>query len=60
MTDSHFYDFGSDVAQTYKEKCSCGEVIEISTQRDNGPEYYTYIYVKCRCGKSVPFSLPVN
>lgn len=54
------YDFGSDVAQTYKNECSCGNRIEVSTQRDCGPEYQTEIYVKCQCGGSVEFILPVN
>lgn len=54
------YDFGDKFAQTYKEECECGNVLEVSTQKDNQPEYYTYVYVKCSCGKSVGFSLPVN
>lgn len=55
-----FYDFGGEYAQTYSETCECGRVIEVSTQIDDYPEYYTDIYVKCDCGKSVAFSLPVN
>ena len=54
------YDFGGDSAQTYSESCECGRVIEVSTQTDNCPEYYTDVYVKCVCGKSVAFLLPVN
>jgi hypothetical protein len=54
------YDFGSKYAQTYKEKCECGNEIEVSTQTDNHPEYKTDVFVKCKCGKSVRFSLPVN
>ena len=55
------YDFGSDYAQTCKEKCkNCGNEIEVSTQRDSHPEYYTSVYVKCSCGQSVGVYLPVN
>ena len=54
------YDFGSEYAQTYTETCSCQREIEVSTQRDNNPEYYTEMFVRCTCGKSVAFSLPVN
>lgn len=44
-----------------KEKCSnCGKEIQISTQQDRNPEYYTDIYIKCDCGNSVSFLLPVN
>lgn len=56
----NMYDFDKECAQTYKEKCVCGKEIEVSTQQDGCPEYYTEIYVKCTCGKSVNFSLPVN
>lgn len=58
--DIDLYDFGSDVSQTYKNTCECGKEIEVSTQQDSGPEYYTDVYVKCDCGKSVYFELPVN
>lgn len=58
--DEKMYDFGKKFAQTYKEKCECGKEIEVSTQQDSGPEYYTTIFVKCVCGKSVLFELPVN
>jgi len=54
------YDFGGKNAQTYKELCECGNKIEVSTKKDDGPEYYTDIYVKCKCGKSICFNLPVN
>ena len=54
------YDFGSKFAQTYKETCSCGNEVEVSTQTDNNPEYNTEVYVRCKCGKSVAFLLPVN
>ena len=58
MTD--MYDFDGEYAQTYEAKCECGKVIEVSTQKDNRPEYYTDVFVKCECGKSVHFELPVN
>ncbi len=54
------YEFGDQSAQTYSQKCECGRVIEVSTQKDENPEYYTDVHVKCACGKSVYFSLPVN
>ena len=54
------YDFGDEFAQTYKEKCTCGKTIEVSTQKEECPESYTTIYVKCDCGESVCFILPVN
>jgi len=55
------YDFGKEFAQTYRSKCvKCGRVIEVSAQRYNEPEYRTVIYVKCQCGGSVEFVLPVN
>ena len=54
------YDFGGEFAQTYKAECECGNQIEVSTQKDESPEYYTDVFVKCACGKSVKFSLPVN
>lgn len=59
--DGNIYDFGGSFSQVYKEKCSnCGKEIEISTQQDKNPEYYTDIYIKCDCGKSISFMLPVN
>jgi len=54
------YEFNENFAQTYKEKCECGKEIEVSTQQDQCPEYYTEVYVRCECGKSVCFTLPVN
>jgi len=54
------YDFNEEFAQTYKERCECGEVIEVSTQQEQNPEYHTNVFVKCKCGKSVCFLLPVN
>lgn len=57
---NRMYDFDKECAQTYTKICECGEKIEVSTQEDNNPEYYTYVYVKCKCGKSVEFILPVN
>lgn len=54
------YDFGGNYAETYSETCECGRVIEVSSRRDNGADYYTYVYVRCACGKSVEFTLPAN
>lgn len=56
-----FYDFDEDYAQTYNGKCDkCGHITLVSTQKDIHPEYYTEVYVKCNCGGSIKFSLPVN
>ena len=54
------YDFGGEFQQTYKNTCKCGNKIEVSNQKDQHPEYYTDVFVKCGCGKSVKFELPVN
>lgn len=56
------YDFGSECAQTFTAKCDkCQAVIEVSTQRDECPEYHTEVYVRCQiCGGTAVFSLPVN
>jgi hypothetical protein len=55
------YDFDEEFAQTYTETCAnCGDKIQVSTQQDRTPEYYTAVYVKCMCGDSVEFRLPVN
>ena len=58
MTDTR--DFGGEYSQEYKANCSCGKEFNISTQEDIHPEYYTDIFVKCDCGESVKFILPVN
>ena len=58
--DIDIYDFNGQFSQQYKEECSCGKVHEVSTQEDVRPEYNTDIYIKCECGKSVKFVLPVN
>lgn len=55
------YAFESDFAQTYSANCeTCGRAIEVSTQRDQSPEYYTEVHVRCVCGGSAKFELPVN
>jgi hypothetical protein len=55
------YDFGGSYAQTYTETCECNNIVEVSTQGDDTPEYHTDVYVRCACcGRSVAFSLPVN
>ena len=58
--EDHIYDFGSECAHTSTKKCECGRCIEISTQQDNNAEYITTIFVRCVCGKSVEFDVPVN
>lgn len=62
MSKIDSYDFGGEFAQTYKKICEgCGGTIEVSTQKDESPEYYTRIYVKCQtCHESNCFDLPVN
>ena len=58
---SELYNFNCKFSQTYSNKCVCGQEIDISTQEDNSPEYYSIIFIKCtKCGKSIKFSLPVN
>lgn len=56
------YDFNDKYAQIYIKYCkNCGTAIEVSTQKDQGPEFYMDIYIKCfKCKTSVHFSLPVN
>ncbi len=45
----------------YVEKCSyCGNDITFFTQRDNDPEYYTNIWIECKCGEMKQCTLPVN
>ena len=58
--EKELYDFDEEYAETFREKCECGEVLEVSTQKDRHPEYYTDVFVRCKCGKSVKFNLPVN
>ena len=60
MSSVEMYDFGCEFSEVYCESCVCGKVIEVSTQKDEGPECYTEVFVKCECGESVSFSLPVN
>lgn len=45
----------------YVQECPCCTMdCKILTQEDSKPEYYTYVYVKCRCGEYLQFELPVN
>ncbi len=45
----------------YQQECSdCKKSIIVETQKDDDPEYYAYVYVKCDCGGFVKFELPVN
>jgi hypothetical protein len=45
----------------YREECkNCGRFCTVLTQRDNYPEYYTYVYIQCVCGDYIKFDLPVN
>ncbi len=55
------YDFGSEMAKTYTEECQCGKKIDTSTQDGlEWSEYETEVYVRCECGGSVRFLVPVN
>ncbi len=45
----------------YKKDCDCcGLTQQILTKRDNFPEYYAEIYLRCQCGEYIEFDLPVN
>lgn len=45
----------------YERVCDeCNESVMIRTQKDEDPEYYTEVYVKCSCGDYVLFMVPVN
>lgn len=48
------------MSKIYENKCVCGKKIEVKSQEDDEPEYYTNIEVKCVCGKFIEFSIPVN
>ena len=53
--------FGMDWRQVYVEKCRCGSILELITQADEDPEYYTNVFVLCsKCKEYVHFKLPVN
>jgi hypothetical protein len=54
------FDFGDPDACTYSAICECGRKIEVSAQKDHFSEYITDVFVRCICGKSVHFELPVN
>ncbi len=54
------YDFDEEYSETYSGICECGNIIEVATQKDESPEYYTTVFVRCQCGDSVKFELPVN
>lgn len=45
----------------YQSECDqCNKSIIVETQKDDDPEYYAYVYVKCDCGGFTKFELPVN
>lgn len=45
----------------YQKRCEkCDYTMNVSTQRDDSPEYYTDVYIQCDCGNWVKFDLPVN
>ena len=53
------YDFGGKYAQSYESTCECGRKIIISSYNDEVIEYYHDVFVKCICGKSIYFKLPI-
>ena len=61
IMEEEMYGFDGEWAQTYTKECECGQIIEISTQINSNPEYYTDIFVKCpKCGSPIKFILPMN
>lgn len=47
--------------QEYSNICKqCSKQHTLFTQRDEYPEYYTTVIVKCDCRNLVEFELPVN
>lgn len=44
----------------YRNKCTCGEAHEVLTQNNDDPEYYTDIFIPCKCGEYVKIVIPVN
>ena len=50
----------SDWHVPYTEECKSGHEVTVFTQSDSNPEYYTEVWVKCKCGDLVKFDLPVN
>ncbi|HPM74182.1 MAG TPA: hypothetical protein PLA71_00505 [Saccharofermentans sp.] len=59
--DDNMYDFGKEHAKTRKKECkNCGNVIEVSSQKD-GDSTLLEVHVRCHwCGKSVKFLLPCS
>lgn len=54
-------DLNKSSLSKYIQKCKwCGVDLEVFTQKDEDPEYYTNIYIICMCGECVHFRLPVN
>jgi len=48
-------------SQEYIKTCSvCDKKHKLLTQKDECPEYYTEISLRCDCGEAINFSLPVN
>lgn len=56
----HMYDFGRPDAQTYTEACKkCGKTHAISSQKEGGC-CLLELFIRCDCGASVKFELPVD
>lgn len=62
IKDSTVFDFYREFNSfQYEKKCEqCGENHIVQTQDDDNPEYYSNVYIKCKCGEFVLFKLPVN
>ena len=45
----------------YTKICrKCKNAVTVFTQKDNRPEYYTIIFVSCKCDNYLKFNLPIN
>lgn len=40
--------------------CSCKKSYPFICQRDERPEYYTFIHLQCDCGNLIRMKFPVN
>jgi len=47
------YNFDEEYAETYKEKCECGNEIEVSTQKDENPTFFFFGAKKLKIGNEI-------
>ena len=40
--------------------CSCKKEYSFLSQKDDDPEYYTFIHLHCECGNLIRMKFPVN